>query len=118
MENPFAADSLHSFWSQRWHQLLRRSLIVLGAIPGGWIAGDIGTLFGVFIASGLVHECSMFAMDRGLDYGGFLFFAMQGPVLLSERLWRRMTGRRVGGWYGTIWVYFVVFIPGQVLSKY
>ncbi|KAM6494377.1 hypothetical protein JOM56_010738 [Amanita muscaria] len=116
MENPFAADSMHAFWARRWHQLMRHILIILGAIPGGWIAGDLGMLFGTFIASGFLHEFSMIAMDRGLDLGGFVFFATQGPVLLLERLWRKVTGRRVGGWPGRLWVYAVVFIPGQALT--
>ncbi|PFH54114.1 hypothetical protein AMATHDRAFT_887 [Amanita thiersii Skay4041] len=116
MENPWGADSMHSFWSRRWHQFLRRTLIVLGGIPGSYLAGDIGMFFGTFIASGIFHECSMYAMDRGLDLGGFAFFASQGLFLILERLWRKVTGRRVGGWAGRLWVYLVIFIPGQALS--
>lgn len=117
MENPFAADSMHSFWGRRWHQLLRRPLIVLGGIPASWIAGDIGMLCGTFVVSGLFHEASMYAMDRGLDLGGFLFFAIQGPILILERVWRQVTKRRVHGWIGRLWVYIVIFILGQPLSK-
>ncbi|KAF8627404.1 hypothetical protein AX17_006219 [Amanita inopinata Kibby_2008] len=116
MENPWGADSMHAFWARRWHQFLRRTLIVLGGIPGYWIAGELGMLFGAFIASGLFHECSMYAMDRGLDWGGFVFFAIQGPVLLIERLWRLVTGRRVCGWPGRLWVYTVIFVCGQTLT--
>ncbi|KAF8631400.1 hypothetical protein AX15_002408 [Amanita polypyramis BW_CC] len=116
MENPFAADSMHMFWARRWHQLLRRPLVVIGGIPGSWIAGDAGMLCGTFIASGLFHECSMYAMDRGLDIGGFMFFVIQGPLLILERVWRKATGRRVRGWFGTLWVYTVIFVPGQALT--
>ncbi|KAF8349477.1 membrane bound O-acyl transferase family-domain-containing protein [Amanita rubescens] len=106
MENPFAADSMHSFWGRRWHQLLRRPLVVLGGIPASWIAGDVGMLCGTFIASGLFHEGSMYAMDRGLDLGGFLFFVIQGPILILERVWRQ----------AGLWVYTVIFILGQPLT--
>ncbi|KAK2465364.1 hypothetical protein APHAL10511_002718 [Amanita phalloides] len=116
MENPFAADSMHSFWGRRWHQLLRRPLVVLGGIPGSWLTGDVGMLCGTFVASALFHECSMYAMDRGLDLGGFLFFAIQGPILILERVWRMGTRRRVHGWIGRLWVYFVMFGLGQPLT--
>ena len=117
MDRPFSADSMHSFWGRRWHQLLRRPLIVLGGIPASWIAGDIGLLCGTFIASGLFHEGAMTAMDRGVDLRGFLFFVIQGPILILERLWRQVTGRRVHGWLGRLWVYAVIFVLGQPLSK-
>lgn len=117
MDSPFTADSMHSFWGRRWHQLLRRPLVVLGGIPASWIAGDIGLLCGTFLASGAFHEGAMTAMDRGVDLKGFLFFAIQGPILILERLWRQVTGRRVHGWLGRLWVYTVIFILGQPLSK-
>jgi len=116
MDSPFTADSMHSFWGRRWHQLLRRPLVVLGGIPASWIAGDIGMLCGTFLASGAFHEGAMTAMDRGVDLKGFLFFAIQGPILILERLWRQVTGRRVHGWLGRLWVYTVVFIMGQPLT--
>lgn len=117
MDSPFTADSMHSFWGRRWHQLLHRPLVVLGGIPASWIAGDIGLLCGTFLASGLFHEGAMTAMNRGVDLKGFLFFAIQGPILILERLWRQVTRRRVHGWLGRLWVYTIVFILGQPLSK-
>lgn len=116
VDDPWSADSMHTFWSKHWHQLLRQTFLVLGGYPGKWIAGDLGMLFGAFIASGLFHECAMYSMGRGFDHTVSLFFALQGPVLILERLWRRMTGRRVGGWPGRLWVYSILFLWAQPMG--
>ncbi|KAJ3791188.1 hypothetical protein GGU10DRAFT_338107 [Lentinula aff. detonsa] len=113
MDNPWTADSMHVFWAKRWHQLLKRTFVVYGGIPGYWIAGNTGALLGTFIASGLYHEFAIYAMGRGFDPVVPAFFALQGPVLLLERVWRVGTGRRVGGWVGRIWVYSIMFCLAQ-----
>ncbi|KAH9480642.1 hypothetical protein JR316_0007242 [Psilocybe cubensis] len=113
MENPWISESMHEFWAKRWHQLLRQTFLVFGGYPGKWLAGNVGMLFGAFIASGLFHECAMYSMGRGFDHFPTLFFAMQGPILIIERLWRRFTGKKVGGWPGRLWVYFDMFILAQ-----
>jgi len=101
---------MHELWAKNWHQLLRNTFTVLGGYPGRWIAGDVGMLLGTFIASGLYHESSMYAMGRGFDHTVTLFFAAQGPILIGERLWRRVTGKRVNS---RLWVYFIMFIAAQ-----
>jgi hypothetical protein len=118
MDNPWSSDSLHTFWAKRWHQFLRRTFIYLGGYPGKFIAGNIGAIFGTFIASGLYHECAIYAMGRGFDYRVPLFFAVQGPLLLLERIWTIATGTKVQGWPGRLWVYFVIFVLGQPMGKW
>ncbi|KAK0504069.1 hypothetical protein EDD18DRAFT_1243432 [Armillaria luteobubalina] len=113
LDSPWLSESMHELWSKRWHQLLRQTFMVYGGYPGKWIAGDFGMVVGIFIASGLYHELSMYAMGRGLDSAPVIFFALQAPILVIERFWRRITGRRVGGWYGRLWVYFVMFVLAQ-----
>ncbi|KAJ7459943.1 hypothetical protein FB451DRAFT_566844 [Mycena latifolia] len=114
-DHPWRASSMHTLWARNWHQLLRNTFLVLGGYPGRWLAGDVGMLLGTFVASGLYHECSMYTMGRGFDHTVTLFFAGQGPLLIGERLWRQVTGRRVGGRFGRLWVYFVMFIAAQPL---
>lgn len=115
IDAPWRASSMHDLWARRWHQLLRRTFLIFGGYPGRFFTfgSDIGLIFGAFIASGLFHECAMYAMRRGYDHSATIFFAMQGPVLLGERLWRKVTGRRVGGWAGRLWVYFMMLIVAQ-----
>lgn len=117
MDNPWISESLHEFWAKRWHQLLRQTFVTFGGVPGKLIAGNFGAVFGTFIASGLYHECAMYAMGHGFDYRVPLFFAMQGPLLAVERVWRQVTGRRVGGWPGRMWVYVVIFLVAQPMSE-
>ena len=116
LDNPWSSDSMHAFWSKRWHQLLRQTFLVLGGYPGKWIAGDLGLLFGTFMASGLYHECAMYTMARGFDYTVLMFFFLQAPILLLERMWKRLTDRYVGGLIGRLWVYSILFIGAQPMS--
>jgi Membrane bound O-acyl transferase family len=116
LDNPWTADSMHIFWSKRWHQLLRQTFLVLGGYPGKWIAGDLGLLLGTFIASGLFHEFAIHSMERGFDPTVLAFFASQGPILILERMWKALTGRRVGGLMGRLWVYSILFIGAQPMS--
>lgn len=110
LDHPWTADSMHVFWSKRWHQLFRHTFLILGGYPGKWIAGDLGLFFGTFIASGLYHEGSIYTMGRGFDLTVLIFFTLQAPVLIMERMWKRLTGRRVGGLMGRIWVYSIMFL--------
>lgn len=114
--SPWRADSLHDFWARRWHQVLRRTFIVLGGLPGAWIGGEVGRTLGTFLASGLFHELGMYVVNRGLDHRVILFFALQGVGVLLERLYRKVTGRRVGGWTGRIWVWVLILGLEQMCS--
>jgi hypothetical protein len=116
MDHPWGADSMHVFWSEHWHQLLRQTFMVFGGYPGKWLAGNTGMVLGAFVASGLFHECAIYSMGGGFDRRGVTFFAIQGPFLIGERLWKKVTGRRVAGWSGRLWVYFCMFILAQPLS--
>ncbi|KAF8272193.1 hypothetical protein EI94DRAFT_1769939 [Lactarius quietus] len=92
MDNPWAAQSLHEFWAKRWHQLLRQTFLVFGGIPGRKIGGNVGLVLGTFLASGLFHECTILAMGARWS-------------VIGERIWKKSTGRRVGGFLGRLWVY-------------
>ena len=117
MDSPWAAQSLHEFWAKRWHQLFRQTFLVFGGIPGRKVAGDVGLVLGTFLASGLFHECTILAMGGGWDSRVPLFFLLQGGSVLGERIWKRVTGRRVDGFLGRLWVYFDIIILGQPLGS-
>ncbi|KAI6041402.1 hypothetical protein EDC04DRAFT_2893158 [Pisolithus marmoratus] len=115
IDSPWQSDSLHAFWAKRWHQVMRETFFVYGGFIGGAIAGNIGVVFGTFIGSGLYHEFAVYTHGRGFDPQGILFFVGQAPLLILEKLWRRITGHRVQGIYGRLWVYFCIVILGQPL---
>ena len=118
MDDPWSSDSMHKFWSKDWHQLLRQTFLVFGGYPGKWLAGNFGMLLGTFIASGLYHECAMYSMGRGFDHSATIFFAAQGPVLILERLWKKVTRRNVQGTAGRLWVYFIMFVAAQPMGMF
>ncbi|KAJ7708527.1 hypothetical protein B0H16DRAFT_1632683 [Mycena metata] len=113
-DGPWHAESMHQLWAHSWHQLLRSTFLVFGGYPGRWIAGDLGMLLGTFVASGPVPR--VLNLHHGARAGSYLLrssFPRKGPILIGERLWRRVTGKRVGGRIGRMWVYFVMFIAAQ-----
>ena len=116
--NPFAADSVGDFWARRWHQTLRRTFLVMGGLPAGWIAGRPGMIMGTFIASGLFHEFGVYVIGRGIDHTVTMFFTMQGVAVILEGLWRSATGRRVGGWPGRIWTYTFMVPLAEMCCKF
>ena len=97
---------------------MRRTFLVFGGIPGGWLAGRFGAVMGTFIASGLYHELGFYMINRGLDHRTTLFFVLQGVAMILERAYTSVTGSRVGGWKGRIWAYFWVLVVGQICSKW
>ncbi|KAJ8691742.1 hypothetical protein PTI98_011279 [Pleurotus ostreatus] len=119
MENPWISQSMHEFWGLRWHQLLRQTFLAFGGYPLQYVfkrlhlPSDFGMVFGAFLASALFHECSIYSMGKGFDPAPVIFFLTQVLVLAAERIWRHVTGRRVGGWPGTLWVYAILFFGAQ-----
>ncbi|KAF8503230.1 membrane bound O-acyl transferase family-domain-containing protein [Hysterangium stoloniferum] len=120
--HPWSAQSLHEFWSHRWHQHFRRIFMIYGGLPGMWLGQRLGfrkalgALYGAFLASGLFHELASYAMGKGLDRRVPVFFLLHANLMLGERIWRNVTGRHVGGWLGTIWVYFTIIVLGQNMT--
>ncbi|KAF9781677.1 hypothetical protein BJ322DRAFT_1213017 [Thelephora terrestris] len=119
-DHPFSSDSLTVFWGKGWHQSLRRMFFIYGGYPafwlGSWISKETGKalmVFGVFTASGLFHELSTYTPGRGLDMRTTRFFVGQAVAVLGERAWFKLTGTKVHGWIGFIWVCFWTAVLGQ-----
>lgn len=118
MDNPWISTSLHEFWAKRWHQILRQTFLDLGGYPGRFIGsfvglGNVGLVVGTFAASAMFHEGTIYLMGRGWDNRVLAFFVVQALNLFGERVFRIVTGRRVGGIWGTIWVYTNLILFAQ-----
>ncbi|KIY50443.1 hypothetical protein FISHEDRAFT_38708, partial [Fistulina hepatica ATCC 64428] len=111
--SPLFCASMHELWAQGWQQLLHPTFYVWGGYVGEMLFGRLGLLAGTFFASGLYHELSFYTVGRGLDSAPFVFFMLQVPILQLERLWRQVTGKRVGGRAGHLWVLFIMFVVAQ-----
>lgn len=114
-DNPWFSTSLHELWGRRWHQLIRRSLLITGGAPFVALSHLLGlspdaiinaSACGVCLMSGFLHTWDYYALSSGKTAGlaPVLFFGGQGVGLALEREWRRRTGRRVGGLVGWVWV--------------
>ena len=139
---PWKAQSVSSFWSARWHQLVRQSFFIYGGYPLQWLcattvslfkgknskaakrAGEIGLVVGTFIGSGLYHGISIWTMHAGSDQkGGFdyqapIYFTVCSLAVLTERLFRITTGKKVGGIWGWLWTAFWVLGASQMMSEW
>ncbi|KAL1715120.1 membrane bound O-acyl transferase family-domain-containing protein [Schizophyllum commune] len=118
---PWAATSLKDLWGRRWHQMFRHSFVVLGAGTGRAVGepatsslGRILAVLGAFTLSSLLHSLPLHGMGRGGDaFRISVFFMMMGVGIvleetwkeLTQDVWRRFTGRFVGGLAGWIWTY-------------
>ncbi|KAI0070015.1 hypothetical protein K474DRAFT_1713707 [Panus rudis PR-1116 ss-1] len=114
IDNPWAAQSVSEFWAKRWHQALRRTFIIFGGIPGEYLFGRLGRIMGTFLASGLFHEFGTYLMGRGMDHRVTMFFVIQGVAVVLEWTFKKVTGKRVGGFLGRIWTYFFILGLGQM----
>lgn len=121
MEEPtWRATSLHDFWGKRWHQSIRRSLLVTGGYPFAFLFGPTGLALGTFFASGVLHHIDFYSSVDGVLPGWpvIAFFTAQAVGLALERMWKRRTGRRVGGWAGWLWVVLWIVVGGQDTGAY
>ncbi|KZT73256.1 hypothetical protein DAEQUDRAFT_461423 [Daedalea quercina L-15889] len=109
-DRPWKATSLHDYWGKRWHQSLRQVFLVFGGRIGGWLVGPPGMVLGSFFASGMYHEVGMHMSDHRVT----LFFLLQGAGIILEGLWKKTTGKPVGGVVGWIWTAFFVLVIGQI----
>lgn len=113
--SPWKATSLQDLWGRRWHQMLRRTSTLLGGTPGYWIGGRAGFVIGTFIITGLVHEIPMYCTGYPFEWAPLLFFILQGFLVIGEKEYERITGKKVGGWSGRLWTYFAMIGLGQPL---
>ncbi|KAL4063516.1 hypothetical protein V8B97DRAFT_1530451 [Scleroderma yunnanense] len=114
-DHPWFATSLAKFWARGWHQIFREWFVAIGSRPLGPFLGPYSPI-GAFVLSGIFHDIGL----RGLDHGGDSlrvvgYFAMQGVGVALERLYKRLTGRRVDGVVGCLWMWTWQIVWGNLL---
>ena len=116
IQAPWLATSVRDFWSRRWHQLFRRSFIVLGGWPLSIIFGNVGFIFGSFLASGIFHNVIVRMHNDSVEMWCMLFsFGMMGVGIVLEDVFASLTGRRVGGWKGWLWTMAWLLVWGSLI---
>ena len=116
IQAPWLATSVRDFWSRRWHQLLRRSFIVLGGWPLSIFFGRVGYIFGSFLASGIFHNVVVrMHNDNVQPWYLPLSFGMMAAGIVLEDVFTSLTGRRVGGWKGWLWTMAWLIVWGSLI---
>jgi predicted DCC family thiol-disulfide oxidoreductase YuxK len=88
MRAPILATSLRDFWSARWNTAFRDLAQAVWFVPLRRRYGTGVATFGVFLASGGLHELVISVPARA-GYGlPTLYFALQGLGMLLERKWQ------------------------------
>ncbi|KAG8913645.1 hypothetical protein FRC01_004445 [Tulasnella sp. 417] len=115
---PWKSESLHKLWAMEWHQLSRRLFLSTLGYPLRAVAGTPGMMLGAFAASGLYHNLMLIGDGQpGYDLPTNSFFLLQAVGLVIERLFRQITGRKVGGWIGNLWVAAFIVTTIQPMAK-
>ncbi|KAG9005312.1 hypothetical protein FRB95_007575 [Tulasnella sp. JGI-2019a] len=103
---PLSGTSLRQLWSKRWHPLFRQEFTALGFRIGNMVMGQLGGLLGVFMLSGLLHDVGIWGMGKGTDPWRIIgFFYLQGVGIALEGIWKKATGKSVGGPWGRLWTW-------------
>ena len=114
--------------SSRHCSVLRRVFVIMGYKPARYLTSPLGKdislacgILGSFFISGVLHELSLYLgtielpLDRRLP--SMRFFLLQGIGLVAEQVFTRITGRKVGGWAGRLWLVALLGYPGADLTK-
>jgi hypothetical protein len=71
-------------------------------------------LMSIFILSALTHTLLYYPINRTLNFYPYLyFFSINGFGCLAERYYRQLTGKRVEGGIGRIWVWVIILVAAQ-----
>lgn len=114
-ETPWCATSLNEFWGRRWHQFYRHTFL-LGARPFSIVLGRTGGIIGAFLMSAILHHTMMATFDSRAEFWRmFVGFEMMGLGILVERTFHKVTGKRVGGVVGWIWMMAWLHLWGSLI---
>ncbi|KAH9058049.1 hypothetical protein EDB87DRAFT_1564481 [Lactarius vividus] len=111
--SPWLSTSLHEFWSSRWHQLFRHLFVTFGARPGGALLGRPGSFVGAFAVSGVMHYVGVWGLGSGSEFStSGVFFLLMGVGIAMEVGFKKVTNKRVGGFFGWLWTILWVLVCG------
>jgi hypothetical protein len=111
-DGPLASRSLEEFWSRRWNRAfveMDRLLFVPLLRP----LGPVGSLIGVFVISGLLHELAI-SFPAGAGWGlPSCYFLLHGVLVALER--HLLRPRRWHGALARVWTWSWLLAPLPLL---
>lgn len=108
---PWSRHNLTDFWAKGWHATFRYDFIYCGALPflkmfGGYgpMTTKIAGLAGAMLCSAAMHEIALVAITK-IDWTFVTtrMFIGQGIGIVLETVYRKLTGKKVGGPFGFLW---------------
>ncbi|KAL8278401.1 hypothetical protein RQP46_009091 [Phenoliferia psychrophenolica] len=134
---PWRFESAAVFWALGWHNLFARSFKTLGTDPTSFVVESLGGsqqlgkgagIMVVFALSGWLHEQAIISSAYHMrtrdpplpfivQYGGTLYFLLQGVAILLEQTFTAATRRKVGGPLGSLWTFLPVVGGGYLVWK-
>jgi len=136
MDEPWKADSVNDLWGKRYHQVspapstvseshvpslrkwiltmkMLRDIFILWSRPFESLPKPLYILT-IFLASALFHIIIYYPMTKQLIISPYLiFYLSQGIGCILERAFYKVTGRKVGGWWGRVWMWVWVMGTGS-----
>ncbi|KAI8448096.1 hypothetical protein BY996DRAFT_4591862 [Phakopsora pachyrhizi] len=118
--------SLTDFWSKGWHCVFRRDFLFCGAEPMLKLTAafsptvqKIAAVMGAMFMSGALHEWGFSSAAGQMDWNfrTTKFFLMGGVGIVLEAMFKKFTGRKVGGFYGWVWLWFWMSLWSQTLME-
>jgi len=96
---------------------VREVLVTLAMQPFGYLFGRPGGVFVAFLISGIFHDVEMRAFGRGGNSVSVIgFWVMNSVGVILEHVWKKTTGRRVGGVWGWTWTFGWLVLWGVWLA--
>lgn len=111
---PVLRTSLTEFWSKGWQSVFRRDFIFCGAeplanlfSPFGLTVSRLAGLLGAMLMSGFLHEWGLTSSVGDIDWSfrTTKFFLLCGVGIALELIFRKLSGYRVKGILGWIWLW-------------
>ena len=99
--------------------LITKDILILWTTPLSFLPKPFRIL-SIFAASALFHMIISIPLPATVSFMPYLIlYLSQGIGCILERYFRNITGKRVGGWIGRIWLWsFMIIGCGGMVGEY